>query len=107
MVSGKTWRTQHDPWRGLSKTAFGIDYFRPYRATDPVEGFDVKPEGKIMELDCLDHDDNPCYGWDVHVQRLVWLATLSLCPKIADEAHRAAMFSTRNELPMHRRTQGS
>jgi len=76
MVSGKTWRTQHDPWRGLSKTAFSIDYFKPYRAPDPTDAFDAKPEGKIMELDCLDHDDNPCYGWDVHVQRLVCLLLL-------------------------------
>lgn len=82
MVSGKTWRTQHDPWRGLSKTAFSIDYFKPYRAPDPTDAFDAKPQGKIMELDCLDHDENPCYGWDVHVQRLVRLLLLSPAPKL-------------------------
>lgn len=24
-----------------------------------------------MELNCYDNDDNPSYGWDVYVQRLV------------------------------------
>ena len=25
----------------------------------------------MMELNCYDKDDNPTYGWDVYVQRLV------------------------------------
>lgn len=70
-VSGRTWRTQHDPFRGLTKTAFGVDYFKPYRAPDPADGIEPSLHGKIMELDCLDHDDIPCFGWNVHVQRLV------------------------------------
>ena len=70
-VSGKTWQTQHDPWRGVSKTAFGIDYFKQYLAPDTIDRVTPGSKGKFMELNCFDHDDNPCYGWDVYVQRLV------------------------------------
>ncbi|MCJ1402212.1 hypothetical protein MMC11_005432 [Xylographa trunciseda] len=65
-MSGKTWKTQHDPWRGVSKTAFGVDYLKSYRAPDPAEREPIGIKGKIMELNCFDHDDNPYNGWDVY-----------------------------------------
>ena len=76
ILSGKTWKTAHDPWRGLSKTAFGIDYFKAYRTPDPADKMVTARARKIMELECLDHNDMPCYGWDGHVQRLVCVLVL-------------------------------
>ena len=69
-MSGKTWQTQHDPWRGVSKTAFGVDYLKPYRAPDPAERDAIGIKGKIMELNCFDRDDEDRNAWDVYVQRL-------------------------------------
>ncbi|MCJ1387970.1 hypothetical protein MMC18_000813 [Xylographa bjoerkii] len=63
-MSGKTWKTQHDPWRGVSKTAFGVDYLKPYRAPDPAEREATGTKGKIMELNCFDHDAVFFNGWD-------------------------------------------
>lgn len=36
ILKGKTWRTQRDPWRGVRRTALGMDYLKPcnIRTTD-------------------------------------------------------------------------
>ncbi|KAI9801678.1 MAG: hypothetical protein M1833_002360 [Piccolia ochrophora] len=84
VLNGKTWNTQRDPWRGISRTALGIDYLKHYSARSPVD-----PEGdtddvsakpnlankaggnvKLMDLNCYDEDDNPTHGFDVYVQKL-------------------------------------
>ena len=71
LLSGKTWNTQHDPWRGISRTALGMDYLKPY----PVQNRASKPEFKskackMFELNCFNAEDNPEYGYDVYTQRL-------------------------------------
>lgn len=65
LLTGRSWKTTHDPWRAINRTSFGFDYLKPYHArrTDAA--------GKMMELSCYDEDDNPTYGWDIHTQRLV------------------------------------
>ena len=72
LLNGKTWKTTHDPWRGLSRTSFGIDYLKHYRARKNDSQGDMDRNAKMMELNCLDDEDNATYGWDVYVQRLVW-----------------------------------
>ncbi|ODH47753.1 hypothetical protein GX48_06175 [Paracoccidioides brasiliensis] len=74
-LSGKTWKVQYDPWRGICKTSFGLDYFKHYTVRDPVAGASrVQHEEddslKMMELNCFDEDDNPIFGYDVYVQRI-------------------------------------
>ena len=72
LLRGKTWLTQHDPWRGIIKTAFGVDYLKPYRAQTPKSRVKADTTGKMMELNCYDDEtDNPVYGFDVYAQRLV------------------------------------
>lgn len=71
VLSGKTWKTQHDPWRGISKTAFGIDYLKQYTAREPTEKRIGDASCRIFDLNGLDKDDNPVCGTDVVVQRLV------------------------------------
>lgn len=65
VLNGKTFRTQRDPWRGISRAAFGCDYLKHYpkRSINPIG---VKP---MMELNHYDENDQPCYGYDVYVQR--------------------------------------
>lgn len=72
LLSGRTFRAQRDPWRGISRAAFGCDYLKHYeRRTVPG----VKP---VMELNTYDKDDQlPCYGYDVFVQRLSVYVQLS------------------------------
>lgn len=87
LLKGKTWRTQRDPWRAIRRTGFGIDYLQAYDIRGDSEGshlansdIDRRAAGpgpddkKMMELNCYDETDAPCYGWDVVVQRLgVWV----------------------------------
>ncbi|TPX26586.1 hypothetical protein DIZ76_012048 [Coccidioides immitis] len=68
-MSGKTWKVQYDPWRGISKTSFSADYLKPYSVPDPMNRCD--DDGfKMMELNRFDDQDNPTHGYDVYVQRI-------------------------------------
>jgi len=70
-LSGKSWKTTHDPWRGVSRTSFGLDYLRPCEVDRRADAGSGKPSaGKMMELNCYDDNDNPVYGYDVYVQRI-------------------------------------
>ncbi|KAF2134360.1 hypothetical protein P153DRAFT_362127 [Dothidotthia symphoricarpi CBS 119687] len=68
VLGGKTFRAQRDPWRGIGRTAFGCEYLRYYDKGSVGRREDEAL--KIMELNRYDEDDMPCYGFDVHVQRL-------------------------------------
>ncbi len=68
-MSGKSWKTTHDPWRGVSRTSFGLDYLKPYASPEPAKRREDARE-KFMELKHYDENDNPRYGYDVFVQRL-------------------------------------
>ncbi|KAL8991293.1 MAG: hypothetical protein Q9177_000256 [Variospora cf. flavescens] len=71
LLTGKSWKTTHDPWRGINRASFGLDYLKPYRKTlnSELPGRQ-DATGKMMELGCYDEDDNAAYGWDVYAQRL-------------------------------------
>jgi hypothetical protein len=73
VLNGKTFRTQRDPWRGISRAAFGCDYLKHY------EKGSIAPPGirPMMELNHYDENDQPCYGFDVYVQRLSVYVQLS------------------------------
>lgn len=50
-LSGKSWKTTHDPWRGVSRTSFGLDYLRPCEVDRRAAAGSGKPSvGKMMEL---------------------------------------------------------
>ncbi|KAL8840219.1 MAG: hypothetical protein Q9170_001426 [Blastenia crenularia] len=70
LLSGRSWKTIHDPWRGVSSTSFGLDYLKPYKVRNPELQARRDTTGKMMELSCYDEDDNPTYGWDIYTQRL-------------------------------------
>lgn len=65
VLGGKTFRAQRDPWRGVSRTAFGADYLKYYARGKVGEG-----AVRLMQLNRYDAEDVPCYGFDVLVQRL-------------------------------------
>lgn len=67
MLNGKTFSVKRDPWRGISRTAFGLDYLKPYKARECP---DTDGNHKMMELNSYDNLDNPTYGYDAYVQRL-------------------------------------
>jgi hypothetical protein len=85
VLNGKTFRVQRDPWRGISRTAFGCDYLRHYEKNTMEQRSETKNKTrtgekldleknlvseKMMELNCYDAQDQPTYGWDVYVQRM-------------------------------------
>ena len=76
-LSGKTWKTVHDPWRKISRTSFGLDYLRHYACEKDPKKRTVDSKDKMMELNYYDENDNPRYGFDVFVQRVVSCLVIS------------------------------
>lgn len=73
LLKGKTWRTQRDPWRGIRRTAFGLDFLKPCNIRNTNEGTRAayhNADAKMMELNDFDDANNPIYTHDVFVQRL-------------------------------------
>jgi len=56
-LSGKTWKVQYDPWRGISKTSFVVDYLKQYRYGKHMTSLVEEDESfKFMELNMFDDD---------------------------------------------------
>ena len=70
LLTGKSWKTTHDPWRCISRTSFGLDYLKSYRADTTTNRALTDMSGKMMELNRYDEEGNPTYGWDIYVQRM-------------------------------------
>ena len=70
-LNGKTWKTTHDPWRGISRSSFGLDYLKHYKCLSYQDRTREENKEKMFELNYYDEDDNPKYGFDIFVQRLV------------------------------------
>lgn len=71
MLRGRTWQPLHDPWRGINKIAFGLDYLKLYPSEDTLSRSSKDKISKLMELNSYNQDpDNPRFGWDVCPQRL-------------------------------------
>ena len=79
--SSRTWDTEHDPWRGISKTSLLVDYLRYYDVSGADSDF-CEPDAhehrysrakaaevKVMELNGYTEQDDPTYKYDVCVQR--------------------------------------
>ncbi|KAI4671461.1 uncharacterized protein J4E88_009126 [Alternaria novae-zelandiae] len=75
VLNGRTFRAQRDPWRGISRAAFGADYLKSYDRNTHIP----RPNNNksIMELNHYDETDQPRYGHDVYVQRLSCYVQLS------------------------------
>jgi hypothetical protein len=53
--NAKSWRVQHDPWRGISKTSFAFEYLKEYKVHDPSTEGRVVDE-KMTELNGYDEE---------------------------------------------------
>ncbi|KAF2711416.1 hypothetical protein K504DRAFT_465173 [Pleomassaria siparia CBS 279.74] len=73
VLNGKTFPMQRDPWRGISRTSFGMDYLRHYDKNKTTDAGGMK----FHELNSYDKDDQPAYAYDVYVQRLSVYVQLS------------------------------
>ncbi|KAF1848280.1 uncharacterized protein K460DRAFT_403573 [Cucurbitaria berberidis CBS 394.84] len=77
VLNGKTFRAQRDPWRGISRAAFGCDYLKHYERHTVMNAPGAGGLKPMMELNHYDVADQPCYGYDVYVQRLSVYVQLS------------------------------
>lgn len=74
-LNGRSWRGQTDPWRNVSRTAFGMDYLKPFPTESPQARKQKTASGsrpvdaKIMHLNAYEDSRSP-YGYDVSVQRM-------------------------------------
>jgi hypothetical protein len=75
VLNGRTFRAQRDPWRGISRAAFGADYLKHYDRNTVINH--PSNSKSIMELNHYDDADQPRYGYDVYVQRLSVYVQLS------------------------------
>ena len=55
VLNGRTWKTQHDPWRSISRTAFGLEYLKEYPYAP-----DASDDVKLMELNRYDDEGEIC-----------------------------------------------
>ncbi|KAH7060383.1 cora-like Mg2+ transporter protein-domain-containing protein, partial [Macrophomina phaseolina] len=69
VLNARTFKAQRDPWRGISRCAFGLDYLKHYDARKYNRG-ESDESVKMMELNAYDPFETPVYGYDVFVQRL-------------------------------------
>ncbi|KAG8529370.1 uncharacterized protein KY384_006006 [Bacidia gigantensis] len=69
-LNGKTWKTTHDPWRGISRSSFGLDYLKYYKCPKYQDRSSEALKEKMFELNHYDEEDNPKYGFDLYVQRI-------------------------------------
>ncbi|KAK5114447.1 hypothetical protein LTR62_002382 [Meristemomyces frigidus] len=83
--NGRSFRQQTDPWRKVSRTAFGLDYLKAYPTMPPSNRqrgvvFGGRPvDAKMMHLNAYEDDKSP-HGYDVSVQRLSVYVQRSLGP---------------------------
>lgn len=66
-LAGRTWKVAYDPWRGVNKTSFGVDYMKSFRrrtsaggsaATAGGESGDRDRRGRDRMMQLNDFDDN-------------------------------------------------
>lgn len=72
VLNSKTFRTSKDPWRGVSRTGFGVDYFKSYKPSVILHDSEAdRGRFKFMELNHWEEDlGEAIHGYDVYVQRL-------------------------------------
>ncbi|KAL1962734.1 hypothetical protein VTN77DRAFT_9188 [Rasamsonia byssochlamydoides] len=66
LLNGKTWKVQYDPWRGIGKTSFGLDYVKTFRTA--AKGVDESD--RLVRLNSFDENDELTCRHDVYVQRV-------------------------------------
>lgn len=71
VLNSKSFRCSRDPWRGISRTGFGVDYLKYYHP-NVVRENDITEQFKLSELNHWDSEKGnvPTHGYDVYVQRL-------------------------------------
>ena len=60
-LAGKTWKVTYDPWRGVNKTSFGVDYMKSFRRStggNTAGGERDRRGGRDRMMQLNDFDDN-------------------------------------------------
>jgi hypothetical protein len=73
VLNAKSFRCIKDPWRGVSRTGFVVDYLKSFKPGVIKDYSDPATKGfKLMDLNHWDQDTGttPVHSYDVYVQRL-------------------------------------
>lgn len=75
-LNGKTWKAQYDPWRGVSRTSFGLDYVKTFRTGDSLRTTAtavVDESDRLVQLNSYDENGR----WNIIVFSLSLLLFFS------------------------------
>lgn len=75
VLNAKSFRTSRDPWRGVSRTGFGVDYLKSYKPHVIEDDSEVaRREFKLMELNHWEGENGivPVHGFDVSASLTRW-----------------------------------
>lgn len=67
-LKGRVWNVQRDPWRGIRRMAFSLDYQKLYTAGTFRHG--SSSTSRMMEINHYTDDGTPAYGFSVYGQRV-------------------------------------
>lgn len=98
--NAKTWKVQHDPWRGISKTSFGFEYLKAYKVHDPATEGRTSDE-KMMELNAYDDEGeiHPTQGALVYVFLLLFNPSISWWSLLCRLRDKGYLSPLRHPLP--------
>jgi hypothetical protein len=90
VLNAKSFRTSRDPWRGVSRTGFGVDYFKSYKPGRIADDSETARLGfKFMELNHWEEENGivPVHGYDVSISckayiRCMFMDSTGLCTTI-------------------------
>jgi hypothetical protein len=94
VMNAKSWKTVHDPWRGVSRTMWGMDYLKQYKTKHPGIRRRECNDGKIMELNDYD-EEGTVHLFFLFLSRLTTLQTIHAMHLMSTCRECPSMYNTR------------
>lgn len=69
-LKAKSFRIQHEPVRGVKRTAFGLDYLKHFAIQKSTAVRGPRYNAKFFELNHYDEENQPVHGYNIYAQRL-------------------------------------
>jgi hypothetical protein len=56
LLNGKTWKVQYDPWRGVRKASFGLDYVKSFPTKNLISEVRTDQADRLMQLNTFNEN---------------------------------------------------